>query len=290
MTEQLLKITSVELRSAGFDEKWLQSRIDAEPTLLSLGDLVVVGKEHKQPAGGRIDFLMRDEEEDTYYEVEVMLGALDESHIIRTIEYWDIERQRRPFSEHRAVIVAELITSRFFNVLRLLNRAVPLIAIQMSAFKVDGTEGKVGLQFIKVLDVIEEVVGTDDGEPDADRAYWLKRSSAESIAVMDSAAGMLKKKGLEPKLTYNRTHVAMGTTGRNFCWFHPRRSAAHCHFTVRFPEDDRDKVLATLVEAQVPAVPLRNDRIRFTVTPAQLEQHGAAITDALMKAEKTSRT
>ena len=40
---------------------------------------------------------MRDPDEgDTYYEVEVMLGVLDESHIIRTIEYWDVERQRRP--------------------------------------------------------------------------------------------------------------------------------------------------------------------------------------------------
>jgi len=46
--------------------------------------------------GGRIDFLLRNAEADTYYEVEVKLGALDESHIIRTIEYWDIERQRRP--------------------------------------------------------------------------------------------------------------------------------------------------------------------------------------------------
>ena len=47
--------------------------------------------------------------------------------LIRTIEYWDIERQRRPQSDHRAVIVAENITSRFFNVLRLLNRSVPVI-------------------------------------------------------------------------------------------------------------------------------------------------------------------
>ncbi len=47
------------------------------------------------------------EEADTFYEEEVMLGALDESHIIRTIEYWRVERQRRPGSEHRAVIVAE---------------------------------------------------------------------------------------------------------------------------------------------------------------------------------------
>ena len=31
---------------------------------------------------------------------------MDESHIIRTIEYWDIERRRYPQYEHVAVIVA----------------------------------------------------------------------------------------------------------------------------------------------------------------------------------------
>src|SRR5439155_4928683 len=77
-------------------------------------------------AGGRIDFLMRDSEAETYYEVEIMLGTLDETHTIRAIEYWDIECQRRPQFEHRAVIVPESITARFFNVLRLMNRAVPM--------------------------------------------------------------------------------------------------------------------------------------------------------------------
>ena len=61
-----------------------------------------------------------------------MLGALDESPGIRTIEYWDIERQRYPTYEHRAVIIAEEIPARFFNVIRLLNRAVPLIALGTS--------------------------------------------------------------------------------------------------------------------------------------------------------------
>jgi hypothetical protein len=33
-----------------------------------------------------------------------MLGATDESHIIRCIEYWDIERRRYPAYEHCAVL------------------------------------------------------------------------------------------------------------------------------------------------------------------------------------------
>ena len=49
------------------------------------------------------------------YEVEIQLGATDESHIIRTIEYWDIERKRYPQYNHTAIIIAEDITSRFLN-------------------------------------------------------------------------------------------------------------------------------------------------------------------------------
>src|SRR5205807_10479804 len=113
--------------------------------------LGIAGREHRQPMGGRIDFLMRDAEAETYYEVEIMLGALDESHIIRSIEYWDIERQRRPHFDHRAVIVAEQITSRFFNVIRLLNRAVPMIAVQLNAFPLE--EGAIGLHPTTVLNV-----------------------------------------------------------------------------------------------------------------------------------------
>jgi hypothetical protein len=115
MPPEIMKVLPVELRSVSLDEKWLQAQIEKDPGILGLGELEIAGREHRQPIGGRIDFLMRDSEATTYYEVEVMLGALDESHIIRTIEYWDVERQRRPQFEHRAVIVAENITARVFS-------------------------------------------------------------------------------------------------------------------------------------------------------------------------------
>ena len=134
MPLELKKATPTRLKSLGLDEKWLQDRIEEDTSLLGLGDLHVIKRERTQPSGGRIDFLMSDPESETRFEVEIMLGALDESHIIRTIEYWDVERQRFPTHDHRAVIVAEEITSRFFNVIRLLNRAVPMIALQLNAF------------------------------------------------------------------------------------------------------------------------------------------------------------
>ena len=91
-----------------------------DPTVLGLGDLVLKDKERTQPHARRLDLLLQDQESDRGYEVEVQLGSTDESHIIRTIECWDIERKRYPQYEHCAVPVAEDITSRFLNVISLL--------------------------------------------------------------------------------------------------------------------------------------------------------------------------
>src|SRR5450759_5908122 len=124
------------------NERWVQARSAEDPSILGLGDLILKDKERIQPRAGRLDLLLQDPETDRRYEVEVQLGSTDESHIIRTIEYWDIERKRYPQYEHCAVIVAEEITGRFLNVISLFNGAIPLIAIPMQAFRLSGAEVK----------------------------------------------------------------------------------------------------------------------------------------------------
>src|SRR5215510_9017307 len=130
-------------------EKWVQARMAEDPTLLGLGDLILKDKERIQPRAGRLDLLFQDADASRRYEVEIQLGSTDEAHIIRTIEYWDIERKRYPQYDHTAVIIAENITSRFLNVIGRFNGVIPLVAIQMSALKV--TDGA-ALIFTKVLD------------------------------------------------------------------------------------------------------------------------------------------
>ena len=112
------------------NERWLHELLIDNPSLLGLGKLEVRDSERRQPSGGRLDLLLQDVDNGMRYEVEIQLGAMDESHIIRTIEYWDIERRRYPQYDHIAVIVAEDVTSRFLNVISLLNGAIPLIAIK----------------------------------------------------------------------------------------------------------------------------------------------------------------
>ena len=119
-----------------YTEKWVQNLIKEDPAILGLGDLVLRDVERIQPGAGRLDLLLVDPDDDYHrYEVEIQLGATNESHIIRTIEYWDIEKKRYPQYGHTAVIIAEDITSRFLNVISLFNGAMPLTAIQMHALR-----------------------------------------------------------------------------------------------------------------------------------------------------------
>src|SRR5438876_1222417 len=142
--ERILLAQHGELR-----EKWVQDRIAEDPSILGLGELILKDKERVQPRAGRLDLLLQHPDLPRRYEVEIQLGATDESHIIRTIEYWDVERKRYPQYDHCAVLVAEHVTSRFLNVIGLFNGTIPLIAIQMNALA-KGDE--VALVFTKVLD------------------------------------------------------------------------------------------------------------------------------------------
>ena len=152
-------------------ESWLQDIIAKNPEIIGLGDLSLKDKERKQIRAGRLDILLQDPDINKRYEVEIQLGKTDESHIIRTIEYWDIERKRYPQYEHCAVIIAEEITSRFLNVIGLFNGTIPLIAIQLTAYK---SGDDYFLTFNKVLDEMSLGLVDDDEEISevTDRNYW----------------------------------------------------------------------------------------------------------------------
>jgi len=289
MALELKKITPVELRSVGLDEKWLQNQIKADPSILGLGELEILARERRQPYGGKIDFLMHLEETDTFYEVEIMLGVLDESHIIRTIEYWDVERQRRPQSDHRAVIVAEQITSRFFNVLRLLNRSVPMIAVQLGAFQID--ESSIVLHAVTVLDVTEdapEAYVAEESE-ETDRKYWEKKRDPLSLIVMDKIVAGLKSSGIEPRLSYNKYHIALGSSGNNFCWFHPRKTPGFCHIDFKLSSESRDNQLAQFQKDGIDASARGTERVTFSISNKTLDDRIGSIVEMLKHAEQLSR-
>jgi len=271
-----------KLRELGVDERWLQNKIEDDPSILGLGDLNVIERERSQNSGGRLDFLMYDPDDGVRYEIEVMLGRLDESHIIRTIEYWDLERKKYPNREHRAVIVAEEITSRFYNVINLFNQAIPLIALQLDALVVDAG---VLLHFTKIIDVNEISLGEEQevSQP-TDLNFWKSKSNAKALEVVGEVENLFKSIGIEPRLTYNKYHIALGTTGRNFMWFHPRKSAAHCSIGLLFDTDSREEFIEKLEEEGF-SVSQRKKSLNLKLSHNDLQKSSDLLKELLSTAE-----
>lgn len=219
-----------------FNEKWLQERIAEDPALLGFGDLDVKDVERSQPLAGRLDMLLYDSESNTRYELELQLGATDESHIIRTIEYWDIERRRYPQYDHVGVIVAEEITARFFNVISLFNGFIPLVAIQLSAIEMNGA---MTLAFTTVLDVMPLGLEEDDQpEEPRDRAYWEHKASPATLAITDHLLDLVREVEPTAALKYNKSYIGIVRSGvvSNFVSFRPRRQ--HVMVELKIPRSE----------------------------------------------------
>lgn len=286
MGVQYKKAEPTTLRKVDHDERWLQDRINEDPSILGLGDLNVIERERTQASGGRIDFLMYEPESGVRYEVEVMLGALDESHIIRTIEYWDIERRRFPSLEHRAVIVAEDITTRFLNVISLLNNSIPLIAIQLNAFRVDSS---LVLHFTKVLDITESADEEEQGTVEqVDRQYWERRAHEKSLELLDHIINLVPPDPDSAQVIYNRSHVAIRTTGVAFCWCHPRKSG-YLFVIMRFREEERENALQILEDRGISAELSHRRRVKFKLTPKEIQEEEEVLREVIGMAELHSR-
>jgi hypothetical protein len=220
-----------------FNEKWLQQLIIDDSSILGLGDLIVRDAERRQRGAGRLDLLLSDPENLIRYEVEIQLGATDESHIIRTIEYWDNEKRRFPQYDHVAVIVAEDITSRFLNVINLFNQAIPLIAIQMSALEVNGV---LTLSATKVLDLALPAPEEED-EPgqETNREYWTTRASIDTVAMADRLLQLINEIAPGLSLKFNKYYIGLQRDGLadNFVSFAPRRKYLVTEFRIAESEE-----------------------------------------------------
>ena len=254
-----------------FNESILRDMIINDPTILGLGEIEVKDKERMQSGAGRLDILLRDPESEERYEVELQLGKTDESHIIRCLEYWDIERRRYPQYDHIAVLIAEDITSRFLNVIGLFNGFVQLIAVKMIAFQIS---------FVKVLDKVD--LGMDDTEdtiePPADRQYWVKKASEEMVTIVDDCKNILKTISPNLDLKYNRYYMGITENGptNNFVVFRPKKTFVRVGAKfVRTQLDQLDIWSNRLTEAGLLVLPGgRTDGwLNFRFTKQDLEQH-----------------
>jgi hypothetical protein len=287
---QYARATKVSLKDhSEFDEAWLRDIIAKDPSILGLGDLVLKETERMQPKAGRLDLLFQDAEIDKRYEVEIMLGRVDESHIIRCIEYWDIERKRLPTYDHCAVLVAEEITSRFLSVISLFNGAIPLMALQLSAIQIDG---KILLNFTRVLDevspgAIEEEEELSEREA-TDRAYWIEKGSELSLGLVDDCLEILKEINGSLTLTYNKHYIGLrqGNRANNFVIFKAKKKFLRVEIRVEDLDAMREEVKAA--DLEVLGIDKRWRRLRFIVNKGEIPAHKDTLKNMFLKAYKES--
>ncbi|MGB2726908.1 MAG: hypothetical protein WBD09_00325 [Halobacteriota archaeon] len=205
----------VFIRNAGKDEYWLQDMIYESPSILGLGDLQLLNKEKSQSSGGRLDILLKDREDNTMYEVEVMLGETDPSHIIRTIEYWDNEKRKYPQRQHFAVLIAESFDRRYFNVVQLLSLNIPMIAIQADLLEVNN---EYILNFTKILDVYVEPEDTEEvtivnESTWNDKSNWTLSTAKEFFSYIEND---------DKRLNFTQSYISIMINGRNAYLFDKR--------------------------------------------------------------------
>lgn len=235
----------ISLREAGISENQIEQKIAEDPSVFGFGELELKDRQRSQISAGRLDLLFQDSDGERRYEVEIQLGKTDESHIIRTIEYWDIERKRYPQYEHCAVIIAEEITSRFHNVISLFNRSIPLIAIQVNAYKINDS---VALIFTTILDEFNN--GFQDEDDDdvnevTDRGYWIRtRGTEETVGMADIFLGIINQFSEGYKLKYTKFYIGLEKDGRanNFIAFRPRRVGINIDVHLPFSEEWERKI------------------------------------------------
>jgi hypothetical protein len=271
MPEDITVAHAVSIRDAGFDEYWLQDQIWSNPAALGLGDLDALMKERRQNAGGRLDILLKDPQDDSMYEVEVMLGETDETHIIRTIEYWDNEKRRWPQRQHFAVLVAEQITRRFFNVIHVLSHSVPIIAIQAALIEANGRRS---LYFTKVLDTFDEV---DDGssvvDVEVNRDFWNKKARWTAETADRLLAAVAAELG-DPRVGYVKNYVAITVGRNNYFWLH-KRSGNKSLIGLRIAAHLADEAQRVLDDAKI-SFTRKPKSVVLTVDTATIDMNASA--------------
>jgi hypothetical protein len=108
------------------------------------------------------------------------------------------------------------------------------------------------------------------------------------MAVVDAMKALSPSSQGEPKLTYNKTHIALGTSGYTFGWFYPRKVASHCAVIIKVGATARQAIIDKLEEAGIDALSRGKGSIRLNVKLADIEVQKVALSQLLQKAEEWS--
>lgn len=217
-----------------YDEKWVEALVKQQPSILGLGENVqFVSSQIKNSNGGRLDLVLKDEE--VIYSVELMLGQLDESHIIRSLDYWLRNQTRQNFLnyEHIAVLVAEgVLSGRFTEVVRYLSSKTNLVVIELAALQV---QEYVTLHCTTIFDGSAAVEDDVEQESGGSLSDW----PSDTLALVRNILDLVKptiNETIEPNPRKDQIGIRVGNKVQNFIVFTPKADFVRVAVYVNDPE------------------------------------------------------
>lgn len=162
----------------------------------------------------------------------------------------------------------------------MLNRSVPIIAIQLNALKVDNN---IILNFTKVLDLYE--VPEDEEQlagEEVSRPYWEKKADPKSIELMDKITQVSVDKYPNTRITYNKHHIAVGTERRNFMWFYPRKSP-FCRFKIKLDREEVEELSVNLEQLGISFSVRKEDEIAISINLTEYKKHKELVEAIVVK-------
>ena len=241
----------VRLRELGYDDRWLQDWLSADPTRLGLGQVVVLAQELTHAHGGSLDILAADG--DTYYSIEVQLGEVDASHGFRVLDYWAHNRARYPEKTHVAALLVESADGRFRQALQAIAEYLPLIVVALRAWRGAGEVVLVPEPLIvnESLDV-GGTVGLASGKVRTEQD-WRDQLTEEAWAFYEAFVAWTREHLGEVRVDYSpKSYIGLRQGRRVWAplWF--RRDGA----TVYLPDPDGSR-------AEEPSVAMESFRERL---------------------------
>jgi hypothetical protein len=120
----------VTINDLGKDEAWMSTWLAEEPSRLGLGELSAADGDED---GDASTFVATDE--DRCFSVDVQLGELEPSRGFGVLDHWARNRVRHPDKSHVAVLVTEVVSDRYQTTLETLAEHLPLVVIELQAWK-----------------------------------------------------------------------------------------------------------------------------------------------------------
>lgn len=262
-----------------YNEAWVEALIKQNPSMLGLGDKVeYLSSQIRNSNGGRLDLLLKDDE--TIYSVELMLGSVDETHIVRCLDYWIRNQTRRQFQDydHVAVLVAEhVLGCHFTEVVRFLSSRANLVVIELAAIQVEEHLTLTCTTIFEGNPTIEDDVEPEDGTP------WPPDSMALAKDVLEIIRPNINEP-LELNLRKYDIGLKVGNRVRDFIIFVPRREFLTVYADVPKPEDWAKK----LGEAGITILRSYEHSVSFRLTQDRLKANRDLIQELCAESAKAS--